>query len=63
METINRLLDLAMSDKKRHKDFSDINDVYEKLFKVYTQYEDELSASMLPDHFWQAITWNFHYLA
>ena len=52
METVNRLLDFAKSDERRQKDFSDITDVYEKLYKVYTDYEDKLSASILPDHFW-----------
>lgn len=37
METTNRLLDLEKDNVgKRRKDYDDLSDVFEKLFKVYT---------------------------
>lgn len=54
IETINILFEQKEKNKRDISVCGGLPEQYEKLFKVYTDYEDDL-----PEHFWSAITWGF----
>lgn len=40
METMNRLLEIRKDNSMRRENQTYLSDVFEKIYKVYTEYED-----------------------